>query len=204
MAFKLPELPYPKSALAPFLSQETLEFHHGKHHAGYVRKLNELIAGSRLAEMPLEEIVRTAGAGAIFNNAAQHWNHSFYWMCLKPKGGKPAGSLADELKARLRRVRRVPQRVHRGRQLGIRERMGLAGAEARRLARGSSIRPTRRTRCRAARNLFSPATCGSTLTTLTIGTRAPELYRSVLEYSQLGICRVEYEISKARRRVARL
>ena len=90
MAFKLPELPYPKSALAPFLSQETLEFHHGKHHAGYVRKLNELIAGSRVAEMPLEEIVRTAGAGAIFNNAAQHWNHSFYWMCLKPRAGKPA------------------------------------------------------------------------------------------------------------------
>jgi len=99
VAFKLPELPYAKSALAPYLSQETLEFHHGKHHAAYVRKLNELIAGSRFAEMPLEEIIRTAGPGEVLNNAAQHWNHSFYWLCLRPKGGgKPVGALADEIR----------------------------------------------------------------------------------------------------------
>ncbi|HEY6417982.1 MAG TPA: superoxide dismutase [Candidatus Binataceae bacterium] len=99
MAFKLPELPYPKNALAPYISQETLEFHHGKHHAAYVKKLNELTAGSRFAELPVEEIIKTAGPGPIFNNAAQHFNHSFYWNCMKPKGGgKPSGRIAQEIK----------------------------------------------------------------------------------------------------------
>jgi len=99
MPFKLPALDYSKKALAPYISEETLEFHHGKHHATYVKKLNELIAGSRFAELPLEEIVKTAGAGPIFNNAAQHWNHSFYWKCLAPQKepGKPSGRLAKEI-----------------------------------------------------------------------------------------------------------
>jgi Fe-Mn family superoxide dismutase len=90
MAFELPPLPYPKSALAPYISGETLEYHHGKHHATYVRKLNELIANTEFAGMALEEIIRTAKQGPIFNNAAQHWNHSFYWKCLSPKGGGEA------------------------------------------------------------------------------------------------------------------
>jgi superoxide dismutase, Fe-Mn family len=99
MAFKLPELPYPKNALAPYISQETLEFHHGKHHAAYVKKLNELITGTKFAEMSVEEIIKSAGPGPIFNNAAQHFNHSFYWQCMKPKGGgKPDGRLADGIK----------------------------------------------------------------------------------------------------------
>jgi superoxide dismutase, Fe-Mn family len=98
MAFKLPELPYPKDALAPYVSAETLEYHHGKHHAAYVKKLNELIANSKYAEMPLEKIITTAGAGAIFNNAAQHWNHSFYWKSMKPgNGSKPSGKLATAI-----------------------------------------------------------------------------------------------------------
>jgi len=94
MAFELPKLPYAKNALAPFISEETVEYHYGKHHAGYVAKLNELVAKTKFARMPLEEIVRNSD-GTIFNNAGQHWNHSFYWYCLAPKaGGTPNGALA--------------------------------------------------------------------------------------------------------------
>jgi Fe-Mn family superoxide dismutase len=99
MPFRLPELPYGKAALAPYISAETLEYHHGKHHAAYVDKLNELLAGGPLAEKTLETIVREVGPGPIFNNAAQHWNHSFYWQCLSPRGGgEPSGRLADEIR----------------------------------------------------------------------------------------------------------
>ena len=88
MAFELPPLPYPKNALEPHVSAETLEYHHGKHHAKYVKTLNELIAGSKLEKQPLEQIIVTAGPGKLFNQAAQHWNHSFYWKCMSPDGGK--------------------------------------------------------------------------------------------------------------------
>jgi Fe-Mn family superoxide dismutase len=92
---KLPELPYAKSALAPHISAETLEYHYGKHHAAYVANLNKLIAGTEFVELSLEDIVKKA-SGGIFNNAAQVWNHSFYWNCLSPKGGgEPSGALAD-------------------------------------------------------------------------------------------------------------
>jgi Fe-Mn family superoxide dismutase len=95
MAFELPKLPYAKNALAPHISQETLEYHYGKHHATYVKKLNSLIANTKFADMPLEEIIKTADQGPIFNNAAQHWNHSFYWNCMAPKaGGEPSGAVA--------------------------------------------------------------------------------------------------------------
>jgi superoxide dismutase, Fe-Mn family len=94
---KLPELPYAKNALAPHISAETLEFHYGKHHATYVANLNKLIVGTEFAESPLEDIVRKA-SGGLFNNAAQVWNHSFYWNCLSPKGGgEPSGALADAI-----------------------------------------------------------------------------------------------------------
>jgi Fe-Mn family superoxide dismutase len=94
MAFELPALPYPPTALAPHISEETLNFHHGKHHAGYIRKLNELIGNTPYARMTLEEIV-CAADGAIYNNAAQAWNHAFYWQCLSPagSGGKPEHAL---------------------------------------------------------------------------------------------------------------
>jgi Fe-Mn family superoxide dismutase len=99
MEHKLPDLPYDKSALAPHISAETLEFHHGKHHATYVTNLNKLIAGTDFANKTLEEIVKSAPAGGMFNNAAQIWNHTFYWNCLAPKaGGEPTGALADALK----------------------------------------------------------------------------------------------------------
>ena len=94
MAFTLPNLPYAKDALAPHISAETLEFHHGKHHAAYVTNLNKLLEGKPEANKSLEEIIKSS-EGPVFNNAAQVWNHTFYWSCMKPNGGgKPTGDLA--------------------------------------------------------------------------------------------------------------
>ena len=97
MPFTLPELPYPKDALAPHLSAETLEYHHDKHHNAYVTNLNNLVEGTDLASKSLEEIIQAADGG-VFNNAAQVWNHTFYWNCMKPGGGGvPSGDLAAAL-----------------------------------------------------------------------------------------------------------
>jgi Fe-Mn family superoxide dismutase len=94
MAFTLPDLPYAKDALEPHISAETLDYHHGKHHNAYVTNLNGLIDGTDLAAKSLEEIVAVA-EGGVFNNAAQVWNHSFYWKCMRPGGGgAPSGDLA--------------------------------------------------------------------------------------------------------------
>lgn len=95
MAFSLPPLPYEKTALAPHISEETLDYHHGKHHQTYVTNLNNLIEGTPFQNKSLEEIIKTAN-GAIFNNAAQVWNHTFYWNSMgKKAGGKPHGKIAD-------------------------------------------------------------------------------------------------------------
>ncbi len=95
MEHKLPELPYPKDALQPHISAETFEYHHGKHHNAYVTKLNELIKGTKFESMSLEEIIKNS-EGALFNNAAQTWNHTFFWNCMAPKaGGVPGGKVAD-------------------------------------------------------------------------------------------------------------
>ncbi len=97
MAFTLPDLPYAKDALAPYLSQETLEYHHDKHHNAYVTNLNGLIEGKEEATKSLDEIILSA-EGPVFNNAAQVWNHTFYWNCMKPGGGgAPSGELAKAL-----------------------------------------------------------------------------------------------------------
>ena len=94
MAFTLPELPYSKDALAPHISAETLEYHYGKHHKTYVDKLNELLAGKPEADKKLEEVIMSS-EGPVFNNAAQIWNHTFYWSSMKAKGGgEPTGDLA--------------------------------------------------------------------------------------------------------------
>lgn len=93
MPFVLPPLPYEMDALQPYISRETLEYHYGKHHLAYVTNLNNLVAGTDLENKPLEEIIETQ-TGGIFNNAAQVWNHTFYWNCLSPKGGgEPTGEL---------------------------------------------------------------------------------------------------------------
>lgn len=97
MEHKLPELPFAKDALAPIISAETLEYHYGKHHATYVTNLNKLIPGTEFENLPLEEIVKKS-SGGMFNNAAQIWNHTFYWNCLAPNaGGEPSGALADAI-----------------------------------------------------------------------------------------------------------
>src|SRR5260221_13556154 len=96
MAIELPPLPYEMNALEPHISRETLEYHYGKHHQAYVTNLNNLIQNTELAHKSLEDIIKSAGPGGIFNNSAQVWNHTFYWHCLSPKGGNtPTGKLAD-------------------------------------------------------------------------------------------------------------
>lgn len=100
MAIELPALPYEKNALAPHISEETLEFHYGKHHNTYVVNLNNLIKDTDFADSALEDIIKNS-EGGIFNNAAQVWNHTFYWNCLSPNGGgEPTGALADAINAK--------------------------------------------------------------------------------------------------------
>jgi len=100
MTHELPPLPYDKNALEPVISAETLEYHYGKHHQTYVNKLNNLIPGTEYENMALEDIIKNA-SGGVFNNAAQVWNHTFYWNCLSPNGGgEPSGALADAIKAK--------------------------------------------------------------------------------------------------------
>ncbi|MGR8930932.1 MAG: superoxide dismutase [Fe] [Gammaproteobacteria bacterium] len=97
MAFELPELPYAKDALAPHISAETIEYHYGKHHQTYVTNLNNLVPGTEFDGMSLEDIVKKS-SGGVFNNAAQVWNHTFYWNCLSPNGGgAPTGGLANAI-----------------------------------------------------------------------------------------------------------
>ncbi len=97
MTFSLPELPYDRKALAPHISEETLDYHYGKHHLAYVNNLNKLIEGTDLTKKTLEDIITTS-SGGIFNNAAQVWNHTFYWNCLSPNGGgEPAGELLEAI-----------------------------------------------------------------------------------------------------------
>ncbi len=97
MPFELPPLPFAQDALAPYMSAETLQYHYGKHHAAYVAKLNAGIEGTQWADKSLEEIIRGSDGG-LFNNAAQTWNHTFFWNCLKPGGGgEPSGKLAEAI-----------------------------------------------------------------------------------------------------------
>lgn len=97
MAFELPALPYERDALAPHISPETIDFHYGKHHKTYVDKLNGLVPGTEFEGKSLEEVVK-ASSGGVFNNAAQIWNHTFYWNCLSPNGGGEAtGAIADAI-----------------------------------------------------------------------------------------------------------
>lgn len=101
MAHTLPELPFAKDALVPHMSAETLEFHHDKHHNAYVTNLNNLIPGTQFESMGLEDIVKSAPAGGVYNNAAQVWNHTFFWNCLSPNGGgAPTGELAAAIDAK--------------------------------------------------------------------------------------------------------
>jgi Fe-Mn family superoxide dismutase len=98
MKFELPDLPYAKDALEPYISKETLEYHHGKHHKAYVEKLNKLIEGTPFENRSVVDIIQQS-SGDIFNNAAQVWNHTFYWHCMSPQTGQqPQGKLFDKIK----------------------------------------------------------------------------------------------------------
>ena len=102
MTFELPSLPYASDALAPYMSSETLDFHHGKHHQTYVTNLNNLVKDTDMQNSSLEEIVvkssKDPSMAGIFNNASQHWNHNLFWKCMKPNGG---GSIPPNLEKRL-------------------------------------------------------------------------------------------------------
>ncbi|MFA7437245.1 superoxide dismutase [Fe] [Castellaniella sp.] len=100
MAFTLPALPYALDALVPHISKETLEYHYGKHHQAYVNNLNKAIEGTDMAALSLEDVIRKS-SGGVFNNAAQVWNHTFYWNSLSPKGGgEPSGALRQAIEAK--------------------------------------------------------------------------------------------------------
>jgi Fe-Mn family superoxide dismutase len=100
MEHQLPALPYAPDALAPHISKETFEYHHGKHHQAYVTNLNNLIKGTEFENASLEDIIRKS-QGGVFNNAAQVWNHTFFWHCMKPNGGgQPSGALAKAIEAK--------------------------------------------------------------------------------------------------------
>ena len=104
MTYELPDLPYGYTALEPYISKSTLEFHHDKHHAAYVNKFNAAVAGTDLADQPLEDVIKTTSKDSsqtsIFNNAAQAWNHTFYWNSMKPDGGgQPTGRLAEKIQS---------------------------------------------------------------------------------------------------------
>ncbi|ANV83130.1 superoxide dismutase [Picosynechococcus sp. PCC 7003] len=104
MGYELPALPYDYTALEPHISKSTLEFHHDKHHAGYVSKYNDAVAGTDMDSKSIEDVIKAVAAdpakAGLFNNAAQAWNHSFYWNCMKPGGGgQPTGALADKINA---------------------------------------------------------------------------------------------------------
>ena len=114
----LPPLPYAKDALAPHMSEETLEYHYGKHHQAYVTNLNNLIKGTEFENLSLEEIIKKS-SGGVFNNSAQVWNHTFFWNCLTPNGGgAPTGALGRRDQRQVGLVRQVQGRIHRSRAVG--------------------------------------------------------------------------------------
>ena len=192
MAFTLPELPWAKDALAPTISAETIDYHYGKHHKAYVDNLNKFVAGTKYEAMSLEEVVKASHGQAsekkIFNNAAQVWNHTFYWHSLAPKaGGEPTGAIAARDRQVVRQLRRLQDQVHRGRGRPVRLGLGVARQERRRL----------RSRSRPPSNAETPFAAGKTLRPddrrlgarllHRLPQRAPEVRRGVLEARQLGL-----------------
>ena len=131
--FELPKLPWPQDALAPLISKETISYHYGKHHAAYVTNLNKLVKGTPYETMTLAEIVKKAPPGPLFNNAAQNWNHTFYWSCLAPgAGGEPAGPLAEAIQKSFGSFAKFKEQFTDTAVKLFRFRLGLAGPQSRR------------------------------------------------------------------------
>ena len=171
-AFTLPKLPYAEDALAPVVSAKTISFHYGKHHKAYVDKLNELVEGTPYAEMTIEEIVKKSAKDekgkAIFNNAAQAWNHDFYWHSMAPKGGAPAGKIKKALEDSFGGVEDFNKAFKAAAVGQFGSGWAWLVAKGGKLASKRRPTPTRRSRT-AARRCWSP-TCGSTPTTSTTRT----------------------------------
>ena len=145
MAFELPALPYDKAALAPHMSAETLEFHHGKHHKAYVDKTNGFVAEKGLGELSLAEVIRHAretGDKGLFNNSAQIWNHSFFWQCLTPTQQAPSGKLAELIREGFGSTDELVKQLVAEFDQPFRQRLGLARARSRQ-AQGD-VAPRRR------------------------------------------------------------
>ena len=187
MAFELPPLPYPKNALEPHTSAQTLDFHHGKHHQAYVTNLNNLVKDTPMESQSLEEIIKATAKDAsktgIFNNAAQVWNHTFFWNCMKPNGG---GTPSGERRAR--RSTAISAASPSSRTISRRPRVGQFGSGwAWLVADGGKLKitstpnagqPAGRGPDRAAR----PATCGSTPITSTSRTAGPDFVQAFLDH----------------------
>ena len=190
---KLMTLPYPPDALAPYISKETIDYHYGKHHAAYVANLNKLIPGTEFEQMRLEDIVKKAKPGPIFNNAAQAWNHTFLLELpiasrgradRRPGGGDPEG---------VRLGGQVQGRVHRRGGEALRLRLGLVGAETRRRLGHREHEQRRKPDCRrqhAAVDLRRLGTC----LLHRLPQRPAEVRRGLLEDRQLGVRRVATEV----------
>ena len=140
---ELPPLPYGYDALAPVISKETLKLHHDKHHRKYVETTNQLLGEESLDARTLEEVVRSS-TGKLFNNAAQAWNHDFYWHSLAPKRRQALGRVHEEAAERSRRLGQVRHGLRRGCERAVRQRLGLARREERQARRSSRHRTPRR------------------------------------------------------------
>ena len=178
MAFELPPLPYPKNALEPYTSAQTLDFHHGKHHQAYVTNLNKLVEGTPMENKSLEEIIKATAndqsKAGIFNNAAQVWNHTFFWNCMKPNGGgAPTGDIAQAIDRDLGGLRQVQGRVQGAAPSASSAAAGPGSSPAAASSTITSTPNADRLRWRTARRRCSPATCGSTPTTSTTRTAGP-------------------------------
>ena len=180
MSFTLPDLPYAYDALAPYMSRETLEYHHDKHHLAYVNNGNNLLKGTEWEGKSLEEIVKGSfGKNAgLFNNAGQHYNHLHFWKWMKPNGGgdKIPGKLEKKIIADLGSVAKMKEDFIAGRRRPVRLRLVLA-RRARTARSSSPRRRTARTRWCTAASRSSAATSGSTPTTSTIATGGPTTSR---------------------------
>ena len=189
MAFTLPDLPYPHDALAPYMSRETLEYHHDKHHLAYVNNGNNLLKGTEWEGKPLEEIVKGSfGKNAgLFNNAGQHYNHLHFWKWMKPNGGgdKIPGKLEKEDHRGPRLGRQDEGGLHPGRRHAVRLGLVLARGQGRQDRRDEDAERRKPAGpWRASRS--SAATCGSTPTTSTTAIAGPTISRRSSITSSIG------------------